>query len=69
MFEVLGRVHHFAAGRLHLGEFKAKFVVAPTLALATNVKEKARHAVSKSGFRKLNSPRGANVPVFAKICF
>jgi hypothetical protein len=47
MFEVLGSAHHFAAGRLHIGEVEAKFVVAPTLAVATNVKKKARHAVSK----------------------
>ena len=44
-FETLGSAQCFAASRLHTGEVEAKIVTAPTVAVAANVKEKARHGV------------------------
>ena len=42
MFEVLGSAHHFAAGRLHIGEVEAKFVVAPTFGRCHECEEKSK---------------------------
>ena len=48
-FKVLGKAQCFAASSLPTGEVDANIVTTPTVAVAANVKEKARHGVLRAG--------------------
>ena len=45
--ETLGSAQGLAAGRLHIGEVEPECVIAPTMAVATDVNEEARHGGCK----------------------
>jgi hypothetical protein len=41
--EILGGAQHFLTGSLYIGEVEAILVIAPTMAVTTDVNEKSRH--------------------------
>ena len=45
--QILGRAQHSAAGRLYIGKVEPELVLAPTVAIAANVNEEARHGGCK----------------------